>query len=80
MAYGIMICESNGIYYSHLFADDTFYKGMKASLSNSFIAGKKGISDEKIDNIREKVNGLVAKLNCGEPVDIEKEFIMISAS
>jgi len=78
--WGIMVYESYGHFYSFVMADDRAYDGMKEGIvryETKFLGGKKGISDEKIDNISNYVNKLVKRLNGGESLDVEKELELI---
>lgn len=65
MAWGIIVYESAGLFYSFIMADDIFYDGLmkKRSGIGKFIVGKKGIGDRDIDIICEKVSGLVEDVN-----------------
>ncbi len=72
-----MVFESYGHFYSFVMADDRGYDGMKEGMveyGTKFLGGKKGISDEKIHNISNYVNGLVRRLNEGESLDVKKEL------
>ncbi len=82
MTYGIIITKSDEIYFSHLFFDKITYDFMQEHFlnSNSFIAGKKEINDDRIEIFRKQVNDLVSRLNQGEDLNIEKELIMLSTN
>ncbi len=83
MTNGIIIFESHGR-YSHLtFADDSMFDGIKERSSGEegmkrygmkYAAGRKGISDERIDEVSNNVDHLVNKLNNRETLDLEKEL------
>ena len=82
MAWGIVIYKSLDRYVPFIMADD-IYDRMKESLSTEkginmygmeFINGRKGISDEKIDSIDDKLNSLIERLNAGEKLSLDKEL------
>lgn len=79
MAHGIFVLKSYGNFYTFTVADDSIYDPMEERLSSKkgiysleFVAGKKGIGEEEIDGIADKVRELVKKANDRFPIDFKK--------
>ena len=74
MAFGIIIFESFGRYYSFLMGDDSFYDGMVESYKRertNVICGRKDIPNKEIDEIADEVSGILIKLNGGENLNLK---------
>ena len=77
MTWGILLYKSPGIYTSLTLAHDSLYDAMRDNAHKydmKFLGGKKGISDEEIDSICDRVENLASRLNEGENLDIESEL------
>ncbi len=83
MAFGIIIYKSFNQYIDFVMADETLYDMMKESLSTErdkmmygmeYINGRKGISDERIDEASNHFHSLVERLNAGEKLDLDSEL------
>jgi hypothetical protein len=68
MAWGVIVYQSAGELFSFVMADDSLYDGMKNKRENCmyFFTGKKGIRDNEIDGICERVSDLMGMANNGE--------------
>ncbi len=78
MTWGIMVYETCGNLYSFVMADDSFYEGMKeGDIGGKFLGGRKGITDESIDEISNSVNDLTRRSRNGESLDLEKELELV---
>lgn len=81
MPWGILLYQNVGMYYSLVMADDTLYNSMKKEMKKAgmeILDGKKGISDDRINDISSKIDGIVAKLNKCQGVvlkELEQAFI-----
>lgn len=82
---GILICEFPGRYSTFSIADPLIYEGIKKSLSTHEGAARYGfkaywgrgnIPDDEVDRMSNHLQGLVARLNKGEKVDIDKELAL----
>jgi hypothetical protein len=75
---GVLIYQSvSGCYYSSVHFNDDAYNAEKEDIPKrgDKILWKKGnVSVEQLDNSRKTKNSLVARLNNGEKVDLEKEL------
>jgi len=77
MSWGVIVYESGHNYWSLVMADDMLYEGMKNSIQRDgsrVLFGRKGINDGDIDGINLTINKVVARLNSGEDVNLEKEL------
>ncbi len=75
MGFGIIVDELHGRYHSFTMADDTMYDGMVESYKRdgrNVICGRKGIPDKEIDNIADRMGGILKRLNEGEPLILKE--------
>ena len=69
MAWGIIVYGSAGCFYPFVMADDSLYESEVRNRSGNgmnFVAGKKGIRHDNIDNICKELSNLVEKVNNGK--------------
>jgi hypothetical protein len=76
---GVLIYQSAlNQYYSYVVAEDNLYAAVKADIignkSNKLLWERGDVSLEQIQNARKTTGSLVARLNKGEKVDLEKEL------
>ena len=77
MTGGIIVYEYFGHFYPLIMADDTIYDSMKRYIdkhNTNFINGKKGITNDEINDTSNKVCELVRKVNEGEQPELKKEL------
>jgi len=83
MGWSVLVYESSGRYVSFSMADLSLYDMMRETLSKGesaerygmgFVAGKRDIPDEEVDDEVQRISGLVEAMNRGEPIDLKKEL------
>ena len=76
---GLLIYEYVGQFYSFVIAGDGEYNHTKEELLNTksykVHFNKGNLTLQQIDQVRDKVSGIVKRLNSKEKVDVEKELV-----